>query len=86
MFFHICNGFLIFCRIAEKLREIGGGGLYVLHVTCKPRAKYRRMERNNLNTRQRIFMIFTYYDQTVERKPPFDFQLHPIFCYRVMGL
>ncbi|KAK3100737.1 hypothetical protein FSP39_024444 [Pinctada imbricata] len=37
------------------------------------------MERDNLNMRQRIFMIFIHYDWTVERKPPFDFQV-PVAC------
>ena len=57
-----------------------------MHIHVKLRAKYRRMERNNLNMRQQIFMIFLHYDWTMERKPPFDFHVHPICRYRVMGL
>ena len=57
-----------------------------MHIHVKLRAKYRCMERNNLNMCQQIFMIFVHFDQTLKRKPPFDFKVHPICPYGVMGL
>ena len=57
-----------------------------MHIHYKTRAKYMRTDRNNLNTRQQIFMLLTHNDQYLERKPPFNFQVQPICRYGVMGL
>ena len=85
MFFDICNGFLIFLSHNGDImcNERGGG---YMHIHVKLRAKYRRMERNNLNMRQQIFMIFTHNDQYVERKLPFDFQVQLICRCGFIGL
>ena len=57
-----------------------------MHIHVKPRAKFRRMERNNLSSFHWIFMIFIPCDQIVKRKVPSDFQVHLICHYRVMGI
>ena len=84
MFFHIHTGFLIFLSLNREMTFNGREGYMYIHD--KTIANYMCMERNNLNMCQQIFMIFLHYDCTMERKPPFDFHVHPICRYRVMGL